>query len=190
MKISRVMLAASLVLGAASAVYAQDKPTTYVFGTYYQCSQGDSARADAIFAEHEAPLLKAAVAGGNISAYGYLKHAEGGTWRRAFYLTGTDLGIPGGTPGLGGRPGVVLQAGWNSAYGWRTGVSRGDVDGVLLTTTYNHQTHIDVAVGAQVAAGQVIGTSGTTGFSTGCHLHFELYVNSALVDPEPWLPPH
>ena len=40
------------------------------------------------------------------------------------------------------------------------------------------------------AAGQVIGTSGTTGFSTGCHLHFELYVNSTLVDPEPWLPAH
>ena len=92
MRISRVMLAASLVLGAASTVHAQDKPTTYVFGTYYQCSQGDAARADAIFSEHEAPLLKAAVASGSISAYGYLKHAEGGAWRRAFYITGTDIG--------------------------------------------------------------------------------------------------
>ena len=36
----------------------------------------------------------------------------------------------------------------------------------------------------------MIGTSGTTGYSTGCHLHFELYVNAALVDPEPWLPAH
>lgn len=91
MRISGFVLAASLVLGAASAVHAQDKPTTYVFGTYYQCSQGDSARADAIFAEHEAPLLKAAVASGSISSYGYLKHAEGGAWRRAFYITGTDI---------------------------------------------------------------------------------------------------
>jgi murein DD-endopeptidase MepM/ murein hydrolase activator NlpD len=69
-------------------------------------------------------------------------------------------------------------------------ITHGAVDGVLLTTTYNHQTHLDVTVGDQVAAGQVIGTSGTTGFSTGCHLHFELYVNSTLVDPEPWLPAH
>lgn len=121
------------------------------------------------------------------SPFGMRVHPVTGVYK---LHTGTDLGIPCGTPVHVARPGVVLQAGWNSAYGWRTVVSHGDVDGVLLTTTYNHQTHIDVAVGAQVAAGQVIGTSGTTGFSTGCHLHFELYVNSALVDPEPWLPPH
>ena len=80
-------------------------------------------------------------------------------------------------------------AGWNSAYGWRTVVSHGVVDGVLLTTTYNHQ-ELGVAVGDRVAAGQVIGTVGSTGYSTGCHLHFELYVNSSLVDPERWLPAH
>ena len=80
-----------------------------------------------------------------------------------------------------------MQAGWHSAYGWRTVVSHGAVRGVLLTTTYNHQTRLGASVGDKVAAGQQIGTVGSTGYSTGCHLHLELYVNAAMVDPAPWL---
>jgi murein DD-endopeptidase MepM/ murein hydrolase activator NlpD len=104
--------------------------------------------------------------------------------------TGTDLSASCGTPIRAARDGVVVAAGWNSAYGWRTVVSHGAVDGVLLTTTYNHQTRLGATAGAKVGTGQVIGTVGSTGYSTGCHLHFELYVNAALVDPEPWLPAH
>ena len=104
--------------------------------------------------------------------------------------TGTDLSASCGTPIRAARDGVVVAAGWNSAYGWRTVVSHGAVDGVLLTTTYNHQTRLGTTVGAEVGTGEVIGTVGSTGYSTGCHLHFELYVNAALVDPEPWLPAH
>jgi murein DD-endopeptidase MepM/ murein hydrolase activator NlpD len=121
------------------------------------------------------------------SPFGMRVHPVTGVYK---LHTGTDLGIPCGTPVHVARAGTIIQAGWNSAYGWRTVVSHGDVNGLLLTTTYNHQSHIGVSVGDQVAAGQVIGLSGTTGFSTGCHLHFEVYVNSALVDPEPWLPAH
>ncbi|HYJ77490.1 MAG TPA: peptidoglycan DD-metalloendopeptidase family protein [Actinomycetes bacterium] len=104
--------------------------------------------------------------------------------------TGTDLSASCGTPIHVARPGVVIAAGWNSAYGWRTVVSHGVVGGVLLTTTYNHQTRLGTVVGAQLAAGDVLGVVGSTGYSTGCHLHFELYVNATLVDPEPWLPAH
>ncbi len=121
------------------------------------------------------------------SPFGMRVHPVTGVYK---LHTGTDLGIPCGTDVHASLAGTVIEAGWNDAYGWRTVITHGAVDGVLLTTTYNHQTHLDVSVGDQVAAGQVIGTSGTTGFSTGCHLHFELYVNSTLVDPEPWLPAH
>jgi murein DD-endopeptidase MepM/ murein hydrolase activator NlpD len=103
--------------------------------------------------------------------------------------TGTDLGVGCGTQIRVARDGVVIGAGFNTAYGYRTVVSHGVVDGVLLTTTYNHQSHIGVEVGQQVAAGEVIGISGTTGYSTGCHLHFELIVNARYVDPVPWLSP-
>jgi murein DD-endopeptidase MepM/ murein hydrolase activator NlpD len=121
------------------------------------------------------------------SPFGMRVHPVTGVYK---LHTGTDLGVACGTPIHVALPGRVIEAGWNSAYGWRTVVSHGVVDGVVLTTTYNHQTHLDVSVGDEVAAGQVIGTVGTTGFSTGCHLHLELYVNSTLVDPEPWLPAH
>lgn len=101
--------------------------------------------------------------------------------------TGTDIGVPCGTPIRAARDGTVLTSGWNRAYGWRTVVSHGVVDGVLLTTTYNHQQDIAVLTGQPVRAGEVIGAVGTTGYSTGCHLHFELIVNSDLVDPVPWM---
>jgi murein DD-endopeptidase MepM/ murein hydrolase activator NlpD len=101
--------------------------------------------------------------------------------------TGTDFGVACGTPIAAARAGSVIAAGFNRAYGWRTVVSHGVVAGALLTTTYNHQTVIDVQVGQQVKAGEVIGSVGTTGYSTGCHLHFELIINSDVVDPIPWL---
>jgi murein DD-endopeptidase MepM/ murein hydrolase activator NlpD len=101
--------------------------------------------------------------------------------------TGTDLGVPCGTPVHAAREGTVLSAGFDTAYGYRTVVSHGVVNGALLTTTYNHQTHIDVSVGQHVALGEMIGISGTTGYSTGCHLHFELLVNADFVDPMPWM---
>jgi murein DD-endopeptidase MepM/ murein hydrolase activator NlpD len=101
--------------------------------------------------------------------------------------TGTDFGVPCGTAIRAARGGVVLAAGFNTAYGWRTVVSHGVVGGALLTTTYNHQQHLGARVGQQVRAGDVIGAVGTTGYSTGCHLHFELIVNSELVDPMPWM---
>jgi murein DD-endopeptidase MepM/ murein hydrolase activator NlpD len=102
--------------------------------------------------------------------------------------TGTDLSAPCGTPIRAARAGVVVASGWNSAYGWRTVVSHGNVDGILLTTTYNHQDRMGVAAGTALTAGQVLGTVGSTGYSTGCHLHFEVYVNASLVDPQDWLP--
>jgi murein DD-endopeptidase MepM/ murein hydrolase activator NlpD len=102
--------------------------------------------------------------------------------------TGIDVSAPCGTPIRAARDGVVVAAGWNSAYGWRTVVSHGAVDGVLLTTTYNHQERLGVAVGDRLGTGQILGEVGSTGYSTGCHLHLELFVNSSLVDPAPWLP--
>jgi murein DD-endopeptidase MepM/ murein hydrolase activator NlpD len=101
--------------------------------------------------------------------------------------TGTDLGIPCGTQVHAAREGTVLSAGWDTAYGFRTVVSHGIVNGALLTTTYNHQSHLGVTAGQHVDVGQVIGISGTTGYSTGCHLHFELLVNGDFVDPMPWM---
>jgi murein DD-endopeptidase MepM/ murein hydrolase activator NlpD len=130
-------------------------------------------------------ILAWPVRGPITSPFGMRVHPVTGVYK---LHTGADIGAACGTPVHAAREGLVVQAGWNSAYGWRTVISHGAVDGMLLTTTYNHQTVQQVQVGDRVAAGQVIGTVGSTGYSTGCHMHFELYVNSALVDPVPWLP--
>ncbi len=128
--------------------------------------------------------LSAPVRGRITSPFGMRTHPITGVHK---LHTGTDFGASCGTPIRAARDGTVLSAALNSAYGWRTVVSHGVVGGVLLTTTYNHQQGPGVVAGAQVRTGQVIGRVGSTGYSTGCHLHLELVVNSDFVDPVPWL---
>ena len=100
--------------------------------------------------------------------------------------SGIDFGIPCGTPVYAAAPGVVISAGWAGGYGNRVVIDHGVVDGVDLATTYNHLTSI-VAGGGHVSRGQLIAYSGTTGLSTGCHLHFETLVNGSYVNPVTWL---
>ena len=56
-----------------------------------------------------------------------------------------------------------------------------------VATIYNHASGYNVGVGARVAEGQVIGYEGSTGWSTGCHLHFTVMANGQAVDPMNWL---
>lgn len=98
--------------------------------------------------------------------------------------TGQDFGISCGTGVMAAAQGTVKEAGWHP-YG---GGNRIVVDhGGGLETTYNHLSSIAVSPGQQVTRGQAVGTSGTTGASTGCHLHFEVMVNGEKVDPLGWL---
>ncbi|MGC9671347.1 M23 family metallopeptidase [Planosporangium sp. 12N6] len=100
---------------------------------------------------------------------------------------GLDIGAPAGTPIVAAAPGRVVQAGWSGGYGNYTCIEHGRVDGERLTTCYGHQQAIGVAVGQQVGAGQVIGRVGSTGASTGPHLHFEVRLGGRPVDPAAWL---
>jgi hypothetical protein len=81
-----------IALASAAAAQAQDKPTTYLMGTYYRCAQGDVARADAIYKETIAPVLKASQTSGSVASFGWAKHVEGGEWRRLMYTSSTDIG--------------------------------------------------------------------------------------------------
>ena len=99
--------------------------------------------------------------------------------------TGIDFGASCGTPVYAAAAGEVFSSGWNSADGggWRVKLSHGVVQGNSLTTIYYHNSSIVVSNGQQVAQGQLIAYSGNTGNSTGCHAHFETWLNSAAVDP-------
>lgn len=97
------------------------------------------------------------------------------------YHTGTDLRGATGTPVKAARAGTVVEAGWhtNGGGGLRIVVDHGDG----LKTTYNHLSDIWVEPGQWVDTAHPVGAVGSTGNSTGPHLHFEMLVNGEYVDP-------
>jgi murein DD-endopeptidase MepM/ murein hydrolase activator NlpD len=100
---------------------------------------------------------------------------------------GLDWGIPCGTPVYAAAPGDIIRAGWRaSGWGNQVVIDHGIHRGVDLVTTYNHLSSI-VKWGGHVNRGQLIGYSGTTGYSTGCHLHFGVYEDGTPVNPLKWL---
>ncbi len=113
------------------------------------------------------------------SGFGYRIHPIYGTRR---LHAGTDFGSPCGTPVRAAAPGSVVSAGWGGGYGNRIIVSHGSG----MATTYNHLSRYAVR-GGSVSRGQVIGYVGTTGSSTGCHLHFEVRINGTPVNPMGYL---
>ncbi len=100
--------------------------------------------------------------------------------------SGRDYAVACGTPVHASASGTVISAGWGGGYGNRVVVDHGYERGVGLASTYNHLSRI-VRHGGSVERGQLIGYSGTTGSSTGCHLHFETLENGNFVDPRRWL---
>jgi murein DD-endopeptidase MepM/ murein hydrolase activator NlpD len=100
--------------------------------------------------------------------------------------TGVDWGVSCGTPVHAAADGDVISAGVAGGYGNRVVIDHGVVGGGDLATTYNHLSRIVVFSGS-VRRGQVIAYSGTTGLSTGCHLHFETLVSGRYVNPMNYL---
>lgn len=100
---------------------------------------------------------------------------------------GVDLAAPTGTPILAAADGRVSRAGWYGGYGRYTCIDHGRADGQRLSTCYAHQSRLLVAPGQRVRAGEVIGLVGSTGASTGPHLHFEVRLGGRPVDPLPWI---
>jgi murein DD-endopeptidase MepM/ murein hydrolase activator NlpD len=92
---------------------------------------------------------------------------------------GIDLGAPSGTPIAAAAAGAVIYAGWLGGYGNLTVIDHGGG----LATAYGHQSQIAVSVGQSVTQGQTIGYVGSTGHSTGPHLHFEVRASGQAVDP-------
>ena len=102
---------------------------------------------------------------------------------------GMDIAAGGGSPIRAAAFGRVIRAGWAGGYGNYTCISHGKISGVGFQTCYGHQSAILVRVGEYVRRGEVIGLVGTTGASTGNHLHFETRFDGAPRDPANYLPP-
>jgi len=97
---------------------------------------------------------------------------------------GVDMQARSGDPIHAAADGVVISARWINGYGNAVIISHGPE----FSTLYAHQSELLVSVGDEVASGDVIGLVGSTGWSTGPHLHFEVRINGTPVDPVPYMP--
>lgn len=118
------------------------------------------------------------------SPYGMRLHPILNVWK---LHDGTDFGVGCGTPVRAAEDGTVTATYADAAYGNRVLIDHGEVEGRALSTAYNHLTDWTVTPGQRVSRGDLIGHVGSTGYSTGCHLHFMVEVDDATVDPESWL---
>jgi murein DD-endopeptidase MepM/ murein hydrolase activator NlpD len=96
---------------------------------------------------------------------------------------GTDFRAPCGTPIYASAAGEVVWATSRGGYGNQVMLDHGAIDGRSVMTSYSHLSSFAVSRGQQVTKGQLIGRAGTTGYSTGCHLHFMVYVNGSVTNP-------
>jgi murein DD-endopeptidase MepM/ murein hydrolase activator NlpD len=102
---------------------------------------------------------------------------------------GMDFGAGCGSPVRAAADGEIIMAtpvSQSGGYGNRLVIDHGMARGFDLTTTYNHLTSF-VVTGGYVRRGEVVAYSGTTGSSTGCHLHFETRQDGVPVNPKNWL---
>jgi murein DD-endopeptidase MepM/ murein hydrolase activator NlpD len=124
---------------------------------------------------------------GQVSAAGFVWPTHGILtspfgWRWGRMHEGIDIAAPTGTPIVAAAAGTVIYAGWMGGYGNMVIIDHGNG----VATAYGHQSAIYVTAGA-VSQGQVIGAVGSTGHSTGPHLHFEVRINGSPVDPMGYL---
>ncbi|QFT76332.1 Murein DD-endopeptidase MepM [Erythrobacter sp. THAF29] len=114
------------------------------------------------------------------SSFGYRRDPFNG---RAAMHKGIDFKGARGSPIMAAAKGEVIYAGWKAGYGKFVEISHGNG----LTTRYAHMSRIDVKTGQQVDGGETLGGLGSTGRSTGPHLHFEVRINNRAVNPRPFL---
>lgn len=114
------------------------------------------------------------------SPYGWRNHPISGQHR---FHQGIDIPAPMGTPIVAAESGIVIMAGWRGSYGIMLSIDHGDG----LATLYAHNTSNLVSVGDYVERGQIIARIGSTGNSTGPHLHFEVMQHGEREDPLHWV---
>lgn len=125
------------------------------------------------------------VSGARISSpYGTRIHP---IFHTKIFHTGIDYAVPYGTPIKASNAGKVIYSGWYGGYGKVVILDHGSCTGAPTTTLYAHMSRQNVSVGDNVKRGQVIGFVGSTGYSTGPHVHFEVRINGKHVNPNKYL---
>lgn len=128
--------------------------------------------------------LSRPVGGPITSSYGMRRHPITHVYK---LHDGTDFGASCGTPIRAAASGTIIQQYYNGGYGNRVILNNGIMRGKSVVTAYNHLSRYARSTGSKVSRGDVIGYVGTTGYSTGCHLHFMVIVNGRTTNPMGWL---
>ena len=164
----------------AAGVTSSDEQFKQLFASWQSLDNGRSpnpvAPTTGVSIPSRAPLAAASTS----SSYGMRTHPVLGG-RRAH--NGIDLAAPTGTPVYATADGTVGRADWFSSYGLYVAIEHGgDIE-----TRYAHMSRLAVAAGERVKKGDVIGYVGSTGRSTGPHLHYEVRVAGNAVNPIPYM---
>ncbi|MEU1511742.1 M23 family metallopeptidase [Streptomyces sp. NPDC005811] len=175
-KAGRVPSDATTYLGEVKALFAK----------YAEFDREDPSGGGAAGAQAGALLAPPVTTLTITSPYGSRKHPLTGVTK---LHTGVDFGAPQGAQVSAARAGTVVFAAMTKAYGNRVVVDHGTIEGKRLQTTYSHLSRIDVTAGQAVQTGTPVGRVGSTGLSTGPHLHFEVIYDGYYTDPQPWLAP-
>jgi len=120
------------------------------------------------------------IGGGITSPFGWRRHPIFNS--RSFH-SGVDIGGPNNGNVRASNAGKVIYTGWYGGYGKVVILDHGQVNGLPITTLYAHLNSSKVSVGEIVSKGQAVGCEGTTGYSTGPHVHFEVRVNGKPCNP-------
>jgi len=114
------------------------------------------------------------------SPFGWRRHPIYGYWG---LHDGVDFAAPCGEPMHAGAGGTVISEYYSSVWGNRLYLDAGEVNGKSMVLIYNHASAYRAHVGDHVGRGDVVAYAGTTGWSTGCHLHFTVMLDGTAVDP-------
>jgi murein DD-endopeptidase MepM/ murein hydrolase activator NlpD len=183
-RIAAARLAALRVAnGQRSAVLARYKAAKAEEARLQTQLRGFSARSSS--SRYTGGRLLMPVDGWKSSNFGYRYDPFYRVWQ---LHAGTDFAAPHGMPIHAAADGRVVRAGWAGGYGNYTCLDHGRFDGVDFMTCYGHQSAILVNIGEWVHRGDVIGRVGTTGASTGNHLHFETRFDGVPRNPLKYLP--
>lgn len=118
------------------------------------------------------------------SSYGMRVHPVTGVYK---LHDGTDFGAGCGTPIRAAASGTIIQQYYNAGYGNRVILNNGIKRGKSVVTTYNHLSSFARSTGSRVSRGEIIGYVGSTGYSTGCHLHWMVIADGRTTNPVGWL---
>ena len=170
----------------ASSVSGSDEQFKQLFSTWQSLDNGGPATPTTV-STPVAPTMGVSIpsraplaASTTTSSYGMREHPVLGGMKQH---KGIDLAAPVGTPVYATADGTVKRADWFSSYGLYVAIEHGGD----LETRYAHMSRLAVAAGEHVRKGEIIGYVGTTGRSTGPHLHYEVRVGGEAVNPIPYM---